>query len=59
MSANHEGYEQAMKDVLSVFDTANILSGALPFPDARRIAIERLRESNLKCQREWDERRPK
>jgi len=56
MSTNHEGYEQAMKDVFSVLGAADALieeQGAMEstYTSALRIALMRLRESNLKSQR--------
>lgn len=50
MSANHEGYEQAMRDVVGVLDAANAL-GVTGLAGVR-IAIERLRENNLRCKTE-------
>jgi hypothetical protein len=50
MSANHDGYEQAMRDVMGVLDAA----GALRVSELSgvRIAVERLRENNLRCKAE-------
>jgi hypothetical protein len=47
MSANHDGYEQAMRDVMGVLDAA----GALGVSELSgvRIAVDRLRENNLRC----------
>ena len=52
MTANHDGYEQAMADVLSVFEAASKFPTTLSSHDpigAIRIAITTLRDSNLKC----------
>jgi hypothetical protein len=50
MSANHDGYEQAMRDVIGVLDAADALGGS--GPRAVRVAIERLRENNLRYRAE-------
>lgn len=47
MSANHDGYEQAMHDVMGVLDAAGVLG--VPGLGGIRIAVERLRENNLRC----------
>ena len=60
MSANHDGYEQAMEDVFSILDAHRSLAGASRPPvstshsdtlEAIRIALETLRTNNIVCSR--------
>jgi len=46
VSANHEGYEQAMKDVLLILDAAAAIGGDV---GGIRIAVESLRRTNIRC----------
>ena len=50
MSPNPDGYEQAMRDVIGVLDAADALGTA--GLAGIRVAIERLRENNLRCRAE-------
>jgi hypothetical protein len=49
MSANHDGYENAMLDVFSILDSFRLLGG--DSLEAIRIALQTLRDNNLKCAR--------
>lgn len=52
MSQNHEGYEQAMRDVFSILDAHRALGGMSQRHEdsleAIRIALETLRRNNLR-----------
>jgi hypothetical protein len=53
VSQNHEGYEQAMRDVFSILDAHRALGGKIQQNEdsleAIRIAFEKLRAQNLRC----------
>jgi hypothetical protein len=56
VSQNHEGYERAMRDVLSILDAHRALGGKTQQNEdsleAIRIALEALRKNNLRCAEE-------
>jgi hypothetical protein len=62
LSANHDGYEQAMQDIFSILDAHRALGGKTrqneDSLEAIRIALESLRASNLRCAKEAKEKVP-